>query len=98
MEATYSNSHHCIIIYDVVAQQMSKVKVMITDAAGQFWGKAQVVHLKLHCTGTPKITQIQHPMGQTAKHKGQILLGPSICLIFLASNCLSKRESDSHLQ
>jgi hypothetical protein len=39
-----------------VAQQIAK-EMVIPDAAGQFWGEAQVIHLKFWCTSTPKITQ-----------------------------------------
>lgn len=58
MEAAYSNSHHphCVITYNSVAQQIAK-EMVIPDAAGQFWGEAQVIHLKFWCTSTPKITQ-----------------------------------------
>ena len=70
MEVAYSNSHHHVIAYNNVVQQMSKEKV-IPDAVGQFWGEAQVVHPKFCCTGTPKITQVQYPTRQTIECKGK---------------------------
>jgi hypothetical protein len=45
MQATYSNSHHHIIAYKHVAQQMAKDNKVAPDATGQFGDGAQVVHL-----------------------------------------------------
>jgi hypothetical protein len=47
---------HCVVTYNSVAQQIVK-EMVIPNAAGQFWGEAQVIHLKFWCTSTPKITQ-----------------------------------------
>jgi hypothetical protein len=42
MKADYNPSHNCVVAYDNVAQQMG-IKKVTPNAAGLFWGRAQVI-------------------------------------------------------
>ena len=57
MKTGYNPSHNRVVAYDNVAQQMGREKVT-PDAAGFFWGGAQVIPLIFKAMGTPKVTWI----------------------------------------
>jgi hypothetical protein len=66
----YSSSHHRVIAYYNVAQQMDWEE-RTPDAAGLFWGKAQAIPLAFKATGTPRVTLIRYPMGESVERKGK---------------------------
>jgi hypothetical protein len=70
MKTDYNPSHNRVIAYDKVAQQMGREKVT-PDAAGLFWGGAQVIPLTFKATGTPKVTRIRYPIGEYAERNGK---------------------------
>ena len=70
MKADYNPSHNRVVAYDNVAQQMGREKVT-PDAAGLFWGGAQMIPLTFKATGTPKVTRIRYPIGEYAERNGK---------------------------
>ena len=70
MKTDYNPSHNRVVAYDNVAQQMGREKVT-PDAAGLFWGGAQVIPLTFKATGTPKVTRIRYPIGEYAERNGK---------------------------
>ena len=70
MKTDYNPSRNRVIAYDNVAQQMGREKVT-PDAAGLFWGGAQLIPLTFKATGTPKVTRIRYPIGEYAECNGK---------------------------
>ena len=70
MKTDYNPSHNRVVAYDNVAQQMGREKVT-PDAAGLFWGGAQMIPLTFKATGTPKVTRIRYPIGEYAERNGK---------------------------
>ncbi len=73
MKNDYNPSHNRVVAYDNVAQQMGREKVT-PDAAGLFWGGAQIIPLTFKATGTPKVTRIRYPIGEYAERNGKSYL------------------------
>jgi hypothetical protein len=67
---SYSSSHHRVVAYNNVAQQMDW-EARTPDAAGFSWGEAQAILLAFKATGTPRVTRIRFPMGESAERKGK---------------------------
>lgn len=70
MGSSYSLSNSRVVAYDNVTEEMKKSKVT-PDASRLYWGEPQVVPLKSKVTGTPKISFIRFPTGETAERKGK---------------------------
>jgi len=70
MGSSSSLSNSRVVAYNNVTEEMKKSKVT-PDASRLYWGEPQVVPLKSKVTGTPKISFIRFPTGETAERKGK---------------------------
>ena len=61
MKTDYNPSHNHVVGREKVTP----------DAAGLFWGGAQVIPLTFKATGTPKVTRIRYPIGEYAECNGK---------------------------
>ena len=64
----YSNTYTLVVAVDDNAQLMRKERVEESDEV--YWGTAQVVNLKVKCTGSPEFGYKEYPTGYSVgKHK-----------------------------
>ena len=98
MRSYFSLSHSRVVAYDNVTEEMKRARVT-PDANKLYWGEPQVVPLKAKATGSPRISFIRFPTGDTAERKGKNHLQFSsiyYCRIMLAEQrSASNRKVES---